>query len=62
MSGKSKATELGTLCKWKPGQYEKQRERLARITSAPECYCRNCGRVAAKKKWLCKPERLRDEE
>jgi hypothetical protein len=54
--------ETKTLCKWKSGQYEKERELLARIVASPEHFCTECGRVAAKKKWLCEPTRLVKDE
>jgi hypothetical protein len=56
MSEKGRAT--GTLCKWKAGQYEKYREQLVVIVTEPAYFCTDCGRVAAKKKWLCEPTRL----
>ncbi len=62
MGSKGKTADLGSLCKWKPDQYDKQRDLLARITAAPIHYCRQCGRVANKKKWLCKPERLQGDD
>lgn len=62
MGSKGKTADPGTLCKWKPGQYAKQRELLARITAEPVHFCYDCGRVANKKKWLCKPERLVGED
>jgi hypothetical protein len=62
MGEKGRAAENRTLCKWKPGQYEKERELLARIVAEPVFFCTDCGRVAAKKKWLCEPERLLKDE
>lgn len=62
MGDKGRGPEARTLCHWKPGQYDKERELLAKIVGEPVFYCADCGRVAAKKKWLCEPARLvRDE-
>lgn len=58
MANKGKSSVSKPLCKWKPGQYVKELELLTTIVSEPVYYCRDCGRVAAQKKWLCKPERL----
>ena len=58
MANKSKSSVSKPLCKWKPGQYVKELDLLTTIVSEPVYYCRDCGRVAAQKKWLCKPERL----
>lgn len=46
------------LCKWKPSQYVKQLEELKQIVAAPVFVCRDCGRAAGEKKWLCKPVRI----
>lgn len=62
MGDKGRAPETRTLCKWKSGQYEKDRELLARIVAEPVYFCADCGRVAAKKKWLCEPVRLAKDE
>ena len=46
------------LCKWKKGDVEDDFDELRKIVAKPAYVCRKCGRVADKKKWLCKPEAL----
>jgi hypothetical protein len=46
------------LCDWKEGDIADQRERFVEIVATPRFYCRKCGRVAHKKKWLHKPVAL----
>jgi lipopolysaccharide biosynthesis regulator YciM len=47
-----------TLCKWKKDEFDKRMDALKEIVSKPRYVCRKCGRVADKKKWLCKPDAL----
>lgn len=54
MSGKNKSS----ICKWSKDEFEDRRKTFSDIVLPPKYYCRKCGRVAAKKKWLCKPESL----
>ncbi len=58
MGDNGRAAESKKLCKWKSGQYEKDRELLQVIVAEPAYFCTDCGRVASKKKWLCEPARL----
>jgi len=46
------------ICKWKRDEYGKRLDELRTIVSEPTFYCVKCGRVANKKKWLCKPAKL----
>ncbi|MBE0567772.1 MAG: hypothetical protein IH621_17595 [Krumholzibacteria bacterium] len=46
------------LCNWSKGQYVKQLEELKQIVADPRFVCRDCGRAAHEKKWLCKPVRI----
>jgi hypothetical protein len=46
------------LCKWKRADYSKELPLLKRIVKDPQFVCEKCGRVADKKKRLCKPESL----
>ncbi len=50
--------KIKPLCKWKQSQYIKQLEELKQIVADPKFVCRECGRAAGEKKWLCKPVRL----
>lgn len=53
MSDKTKV-----LCKWTKKEYLKQLEEVKEIVSKPTHICKDCGRVANAKKWLCKPTKL----
>ena len=46
------------ICKWTKAQYVKQLDKLIEIVKEPTHICKDCGRVANDKKWLCKPEKL----
>jgi hypothetical protein len=48
------------ICKWKRDDYPKRLEELRQIVADPQFVCVKCGRVANKKKWLCKPVKLGD--
>lgn len=48
------------LCKWKREDYARELPLLKRIVADPKFVCEKCGRAAAKKKRLCKPEKLED--
>lgn len=50
--------KIKPLCKWKESQYVKELELLKQIVAEPQFVCRECGRAAGEKKWLCKPVRL----
>lgn len=43
------------ICKWSKSDIEKRFDKLRDIVSEPTHVCANCGRVARKKKLLCKP-------
>ena len=53
MGGKTKH-----LCQWSKAKLEKDGAKLREIVSAPRFVCTNCGRAAAKAKYLCKPRSL----
>lgn len=44
-----------TICEWSKKDLEKDNVRLYKITKDATFYCSKCGRVANKKKALCKP-------
>ena len=46
------------LCKWSKSQIAKNREQLLVIYREPTHLCKDCGRVANEKKWLCKPDKV----
>lgn len=46
------------LCAWKKDDIADRRAKLEKIVGKPEYICTRCARVAAKKKYLCKPEKL----
>lgn len=50
--------KIKPLCKWKSSQYIKELELLKTIVAVPSFVCRDCGRAADQKRWLCKPVRL----
>jgi len=52
------ADKIRELCKWKSESYLKELDLLCTIVSSPRFVCTKCGRVADKKKWLCKPQKL----
>jgi len=43
-----------TICDWSKKDLEKNGDRLWALTRDPCFYCRKCGRVANRKKVLCK--------
>ncbi len=43
------------LCAWKKEERVKKLDSYRDMVIKPKFMCANCGRVAAKKKWLCKP-------
>jgi len=46
------------LCKWKQSRYIKDLELLKSIVSEPKLVCRDCGRVAKDKRWICKAVKI----
>jgi hypothetical protein len=50
--------KIEEICKWKRDEYPKRLEELRGIVADPQFVCTKCGRVANKKKWLCKPVKL----
>jgi hypothetical protein len=50
-----------SLCEWKKNSFEDDLDRFREMVANPQFYCRKCGRVAAKRKWLCKAARLHPE-
>jgi len=50
----------GELCSWKKGTYLEDLERFKRVVTDFRYACKNCGRVAYKDKWLCKPVKIVD--
>ncbi len=53
MGDKTKA-----LCKWDKGRYVKDLALLREIVAEPRFICKDCGRAAREKKWLCKPTKI----
>ena len=49
------------LCKWKKKERVEKSASYRKIATPPRFVCRNCGRVATAKKWLCEPDRLGQE-
>jgi len=47
-------TLMKTLCDWKPKHFTQRSEEFAELVSSPCFFCRKCGRVASKRKALCK--------
>ncbi len=48
------------LCDWK-AEHLKDLDTYRELVLDPRYVCRKCGRVAHKKKWLCKPVSLLKE-
>ncbi len=46
------------LCQWKKDERKQDLEGYRAIVKKPKLLCEDCGRVAVKKKWLCKPMSL----
>ena len=46
------------ICKWKREDYTKRLDELRQLVADPQYVCTKCGRVANKKKLLCKPVKL----
>ncbi|HSR54273.1 MAG TPA: hypothetical protein VLV83_25895 [Acidobacteriota bacterium] len=53
------ATPKKSICKWERGDFEKHYSEHPSVVRMPRFACRKCGRVARKKKWLCKAFKLR---
>jgi hypothetical protein len=53
MGDKNKA-----ICKWSKSRFVKDLDLLREIVRDPLFLCKDCGRVAHEKKWLCKPTKL----
>ena len=47
-----------SLCDWKKTGIVEDLESYRELVKAPEFVCKDCGRVAGQKKWLCKPMAL----
>ncbi len=43
------------LCAWKKEERVEKLDSYRAMVKKPKFICTNCGRVAAKKKWLCEP-------
>jgi hypothetical protein len=52
------ADKTKELCKWKRSEFASELPLLKRIVANPKHVCEKCGRVADKKKRLCKPRPL----
>lgn len=46
------------MCKWKKDEIKKDFEDYVKIVKEPAYVCCKCGRVADKKKLLCKAEKI----
>jgi len=53
MGDKNKA-----LCKWDKKRYVKDLVLLREIVADPKYVCKDCGRAAGEKIWLCKPVKI----
>jgi len=51
-----------TLCCLERDKIEDNIEDIAEIIAKPKYICRKCARVASKKKFLCKPMKLKTKE
>ena len=49
------------LCKWKKDQYKKKFGELTEAVLPVRYICQNCGRAAAAKEFLCKPEMVKPD-
>jgi hypothetical protein len=47
-----------TMCKWSKSDIEKRFDKFKDLVGEPTHACANCGRVARKKKALCKSRAL----
>jgi len=47
------------ICEWSQAELEEHFGQLRKIVSKPAFACSKCGRVAKRKKWLCKAKKLR---
>ncbi len=45
-----------TICGWDSSDLKAKQ--LLKVVNNPKYFCRECGRVANKKKWLCTPKKL----
>jgi hypothetical protein len=45
---------------WFEGRVEENREAFVARVSEPRFACKRCGRVANKKRWVCKPLSLKN--
>jgi hypothetical protein len=52
---------LKHLCDWKADDLAAKREAYRHLVREPRHLCRECGRVAAKRKQLCKPVPIEDD-
>lgn len=46
------------ICEWSKDDLRKHFELLCEIVAEPKFVCRNCGRAANRKKWLCEAKKL----
>jgi len=46
------------LCKWPKSGYTKDLKKLTEIVQEPRFICKDCGRAAREKKWLCKSVKI----
>ncbi|MCB0190902.1 MAG: hypothetical protein KDJ65_03060 [Anaerolineae bacterium] len=49
----------GTLCEILEEDHKKHRKELDAITTNPKFECKRCEEKATKKKWLCKPKKIK---
>jgi hypothetical protein len=52
------ADKTKPLCKWSKSRYVKDMDMLREIVREPKYVCKDCGRVAGEKKWLCKTVKI----
>lgn len=49
-----------TLCGWKNA--DRKAKTILQVIDPPKYFCKDCGRIANKKKWLCEPKKLYKEK
>ena len=47
-----------SICGWSKERIKKELKQLKKMVKEPSFLCKNCGRAAEKKKWLCKPTKI----
>jgi hypothetical protein len=53
---------IGTLCDWDKNDRKIDFKLYVELVKNPKFVCMDCGRVAAKKAWLCNPKRIKEKK